>query len=64
MEQFYNRKDIAAMLGCSAPTVAEIFNRPDFPAQIFGRRQVIEREAFHKWLQTRHTINDMKRSNK
>lgn len=60
MEQFYTRQEIAAMLKCSLPTVAKIFERPDFPAQIFGRKQVIEHEAFHRWLQQRHTNNDYK----
>lgn len=62
MEQFYDRHQIAAMLGCSLPTVAKIFERPDFPAQLFGRKQIVEQEAFHRWLQKRHTSSDYQRS--
>lgn len=59
--EFYTRNDVARMLKCSLPTVAQIFGRPDFPALIFGKSYVVEKEAFREWCQRRHTKNDFLR---
>lgn len=42
--------EIAEELGLSDPIAYEIVNRADFPAIRYGRRWIIPREAFEKWL--------------
>ena len=43
-------KDIAFEVGCSLPTAYEIVNREDFPKIRYGRKIIIPREAFERWL--------------
>ena len=59
--EFLTRQDVARLLGCSLPTVAQIFSRPDFPALIFGKNQLVESQAFAEWCRRRHTKEDYKR---
>ncbi len=42
--------DISEETGFSLPTVRNIMNRADFPAIRYGRRIIVPREAFEKWL--------------
>ena len=58
MEKFYTRQDVAAMTGWSLPTVTQVFARPDFPALIIGKRQIVNAEAFRNWISKRHTNKD------
>lgn len=46
----FNLKSAAEYASVSAPTMLEWVNRQDFPAFRSGRRWVIPREAFAKWL--------------
>ena len=42
--------EMAAELNISKPTAYEIANRADFPTLRVGRRIIIPREAFERWL--------------
>lgn len=46
------RKDMKALFNCSDVTVAQMFNREDFPAIMIGEHKV-EKSALKKWLQER-----------
>lgn len=43
-------KDIRDETGYSLPTVYNIVNREDFPKIRYGRKIIIPREAFERWL--------------
>lgn len=58
MEKFYTRQEVATMTGWSLPTVQKVFERPDFPALIIGKRQIVYAEAFKEWISKRHTNKD------
>jgi excisionase family DNA binding protein len=45
-----NAEDLAQITGFSKPTVYNFFHRSDFPTIRVGRKLVVERTAFHKWL--------------
>lgn len=44
-------RDICDETGFSMPTVLNIVNRADFPAIRYGRKIVVPRTAFEKWLE-------------
>ena len=56
--EFYTRQEVAAMLKCSLPTVAQIFERPDFPSLDFGKSKLVKKEAFEEWSSRRHSKDD------
>lgn len=58
--KFYTRQEVSAMTGWSLPKTTQVFNRPDFPALIIGKRYIVEAEAFQKWCSQKHTNNDFK----
>lgn len=43
-------KDVAHELDCSLPIAYNIVNREDFPKVRYGRKIIIPREAFERWL--------------
>ena len=43
-------KEVSDFLGVSLPTAYQIMRRADFPAIPLGRKKIIPREAFYKWL--------------
>ena len=43
-------KDVAFELKCSIPIAYDIVNREDFPKIRYGRKIIIPREAFERWL--------------
>lgn len=45
-----NVHEVAEELGVSEPTAYEIVNRQDFPSIKHGKRIIVPREAFEKWL--------------
>ena len=51
---FLNTKELAALLGCSLPTVRRIMQRRDFPLIRVGKNMKVSREALKKWAEERH----------
>lgn len=47
----YNVKEVAAMLGINTVKAYELARRQDFPAIKIGRRILVPKEAFHRWLE-------------
>jgi len=43
--------DVATELGVSKPVAYAIANRSDFPAIRFGRRLIVPRDSFGRWLE-------------
>lgn len=43
-------KDVAEAFGISLPTAYNIVNREDFPKIRYGRKIIVPREAFEKWM--------------
>ncbi len=50
---FLTQKDLREKLGWGKNTVAEMFNRPDFPAIELGKEKVVEVSAFKEWAKCR-----------
>lgn len=42
--------DVAAEMGVSRATVYDLARRADFPAIHLGKRIIVPRSAFYKWL--------------
>lgn len=42
--------EVAVALGVSKPTAYNLANRADFPAIRLGKRIIVPREAFEKWV--------------
>lgn len=51
---FLNTKEVAAILGCSLPTVRHIMQRKDFPLIRVGKNMKVSRDALKKWAEERH----------
>ena len=43
--------DVAAEMGVSRATVYDLARRADFPAIHLGKRIIVPRSAFYKWLE-------------
>ena len=52
---FLSTKEVAKALGCSLPTARQLMLRYDFPLIRVGRAMKVEKNAFLKWCETRHT---------
>ncbi len=50
---FLTQKDFREKLGWGKNTVAEMFNRKDFPAITLGKEKVVEIGAFKEWAKVR-----------
>lgn len=50
---FLGTKEVAAILGCSLPTVRHIMQRRDFPLIRVGRMMKVSKAALIKWSETR-----------
>lgn len=47
----YNVPEVAALLDINVPKAYELARQTGFPAITIGRRIVVPKEAFHKWLE-------------
>ena len=47
----YNVYEVAALIGINLPKAYEIVRQESFPSIRIGRRIVVPKEAFHKWLE-------------
>jgi excisionase family DNA binding protein len=50
---FLGTKEVAAILGCSLPTVRRIMQRRDFPLIRVGKNMKVSKAALIKWSETR-----------
>lgn len=50
-----NAQDLVEITGFSKPTIYCWFHRMDFPTIRVGRKVVVERSAFHRWLSEQAT---------
>lgn len=48
--KFYTIDETAKILGWSAPTVQDLFNRGDFPSCDFGKKKVVEMTALKNYF--------------
>ncbi len=48
--KFYTIDETANLLGWSAPTVQDLFNRGDFPSCDFGKKKVVEVTALKNYF--------------
>lgn len=48
--KFYNIEETAKLLGWSAPTVQDLFNRRDFPSCDYGKKKVVEATALKNYF--------------
>ncbi len=48
--KFYTIDETANLLGWSAPTVQDLFNRKDFPSCDFGKKKVVEITALKNYF--------------
>lgn len=46
----YNVYEVAALLGINLPKTYELARQVGFPAVRIGRRIVVPKAAFHRWL--------------
>jgi excisionase family DNA binding protein len=46
----YTVPEIAQLMGLNVITAYELAKRKDFPAVRIGRRIIVPREAFYRWL--------------
>ena len=46
----YNVAEVAKLLGISLPMAYALVSQKGFPIVHVGRRKIIPREAFHRWL--------------
>ena len=46
----YNVPEIAALLDVNVVTAYELAKRKGFPAVRIGRRIIVPKQAFHRWL--------------
>lgn len=49
-----NVDKVAEITGWNRQTVDRMFNRPDFPAQCFGKSRLVEISALKKFFEVRH----------
>jgi excisionase family DNA binding protein len=47
----YSVPEVAALLEINLPKAYELARQPGFPAIRIGRRIVVPKEAFHRWLE-------------
>lgn len=47
----YNIPEIAAQMDINIPKAYELARQPGFPSIRIGRRIVVPKEAFHRWLE-------------
>lgn len=47
----YTVPEVAALLGINLPKAYELARQEGFPAIRIGRRIVVPKEAFHRWLE-------------
>jgi excisionase family DNA binding protein len=47
----YTVREVAALLGMCLPKAYELVRQEGFPAIRIGRRIVVPKEAFHRWLE-------------
>jgi excisionase family DNA binding protein len=47
----YNVYEVEALLGINLPKAYELARQEGFPAIRIGRRIVVPKEAFHRWLE-------------
>jgi len=47
----YNVYEVAALMGINLPKAYEIVRQESFPSIRIGRRIVVPKEAFHRWLE-------------
>ncbi len=48
--KFYTIEETAKLLGWSAPTVQDLFNRKDFPSCDFGKKKIVEATALKNYF--------------
>ncbi len=51
LPMFLNAEDISEVLGIAISTTYELMKQKGFPSLKIGRRYVVERENFIKWVQ-------------
>ena len=47
----YNVYEVAALLGINLPKAYKMVRQESFPSIRIGRRIVVPKEAFHRWLE-------------
>lgn len=52
----YNVPEIAALMDINLISAYELVKQDGFPAIRIGKRIVVPKEAFHKWLEQRSTV--------
>jgi len=52
MPKMLSAKDISQHLGVSLSSAYALFKQSDFPAITIGKRKLISREGYEKWLET------------
>ncbi|MGI6035706.1 MAG: helix-turn-helix domain-containing protein [Limnochordia bacterium] len=52
----YNVPEVATLLDINVISAYELAKRKDFPAVRIGRRIVVPKEAFHRWLDKQATL--------
>lgn len=50
--KFLTVEDIMELTGYSRPIVLQLFKRPDFPTWNYGKRLLVEKNAFLKFAET------------
>lgn len=48
---FLNVKEVKKILGLCSAKVYELFHSEDFPSKTFGRRLLVSRSAFGRWME-------------
>ena len=48
---FLNAEQVAAVLGIAASSTYELMHQPDFPTLRIGRRIVVPKEKFIRWVE-------------
>lgn len=51
---FLTIKDVIKITGYSKKTVELLFNDPDFPSCDFGKKKIVEKNAFLQYFSKRH----------
>lgn len=50
---FLNAKQLSAVLGVSMGTVYTLLRSRDFPTTLVGKRMIVEKARFLKWIEER-----------
>lgn len=53
-----NSTDVAKFMGISKSKAYELFHRKDFPKITLGRRMIVSREMFLKWVEQQSNVNN------